>query len=83
MADSYKKHQDLKPGSVKLSSRVEDLPVSKDLKKLLIEKGYQVLKDVLTKRISELRNHDGLNYSQEIELFKIVEENGYLRWWRE
>ena len=83
MANSNNKIQVHKPGSIKLSSRVEDLPVSKDLKKLLIEKGYRVLKDLLNKRISELRKNDGLNYDQEIELFKIVEENGYLRWWRE
>ena len=68
---------------ITLSTPVEELPISDELKKLLKKKGYKLLKDVLKKKISDLRKKEGLSFENEIELFRIVEANGLEKWWGE
>jgi len=66
-----------------LETPVKDLDISDELKLLLTNKGYARLKDILKKKLSHLRDKDGLTIHQELELFTIVEENGLEKWWKE
>jgi hypothetical protein len=68
---------------ISLESSIEDLPLSEGLKKLLLERGYKKLCDVLAKQIPLMRKHEGLSFEQEMELFKVVEKNGLEQYWKE
>lgn len=66
-----------------LNTAVDELPISDELKALLKQMGFVLLKDVLKKKAYELRKQEGFSFEQEIELLKIAEGNGLEGHWRE
>jgi len=65
-----------------LEKPLSELPLNKDLVELLEFHGHRTLSNVLEKDISFLRKNHGLTIHDELELFKLVKENGLREMWK-
>jgi hypothetical protein len=65
-----------------LEKKLDELPLSKDLVELLQFHGYDSLGKVLEKGIAFHRNKNGLTIHDELELFRLVKENGLTEYWK-
>lgn len=67
---------------VLLEKPLSKLPLNKDLVELLEFHKHKTLGDVLEKDIAYLRKNHGLTIHDELELFKLVKENGLREMWK-
>jgi hypothetical protein len=69
--------------NVNLESSIQELPLSDGLIRLLKERGFVKLGDVMKENIPVLRQRIGMSFEQEMELFKLVEQSGLEQYWKE
>lgn len=66
-----------------LNMPIASLPLSNELIQFLSSKNYKNLQQVLKQKISYLRIKEGLSFSEELELFNLVQQYGLEKLWRE
>lgn len=66
-----------------LNMPIASLSLSNELIQFLSSKNYKNLQQVLKQKISYLRIKEGLSFSEELELFNLVQQYGLEKLWRE